>query len=470
MMPDEEPGDGGERLDVELNGDESLSDEEQEGYGSMSGDQNRYGSMNGDQDGYGSMNGDQDGYGSLKEERKEDVGLKGEQGGYESLNEERNENESIGEEQSEDESMKEEQSEDVSMKVFGEAGSMRVEERWNEVDEIGGLPLVVATRGGMAENVHRGHVAVVRADGKLVAAAGNADVWTFMRSTAKPIQAIAAILAGAVEKAGLDDAALALMSASHQGEAEHMAVLERMLVQTGVAEEELIFHETLPSGMKGRHEWQQGGGQPRKLYHVCAGKHIGMLALSKQRGWPLDSYWQPDHPLQREVLRIVSIFAGLPPEAIRLAIDGCGLPVFAMPLWRIALAYARLAAQPEAWADTAVRAAAARIAAAMNSHPALVEGSGRLATTMLGDGNVVAKSGAQGIFVFALRQEQLAVAIKMDDGTESAWPQAACAVLEQLRIGGELAERIRSGFPPSIINDAGQTVGRREPCLRLRLL
>ncbi|WP_236343701.1 asparaginase [Paenibacillus plantiphilus] len=352
----------------------------------------------------------------------------------------------------------------------GDQVEMRNNRLWASVESVSGAALVYTTRGDLVENVHRGHVAVVRADGELAAEAGDANVWTYMRSAAKPIQAMVALMSGAVDALGLDDEALALMCASHQGGTAHIKVLERMLAQTGVMEDELSFHRTLPSGLVERETFLRSGGERRKLYHVCAGKHIAMLAVSKHQGWSPASYTEPDHPLQQKVLHSLSLFAGLPPEELRLAVDGCGLPVAALPLWRLALAYARLSVQPEAWADAALRAAAARIAAAMNRHPALVEGSGRLATAMLGDSNVVAKSGAQGIFVFALRQEQLAVAIKLDDGGESAWPQAACAVLEQLRVGGDLADRIRSQFPPTIVNDVGETVGSRVPCLRLRLL
>ncbi|WP_274649417.1 asparaginase [Paenibacillus humicola] len=340
----------------------------------------------------------------------------------------------------------------------------------NEADESGrvlGVPLVRTTRGGRTENVHAGHAAVVSADGELLRFAGDAGVWTFMRSTAKPVQALPAVLGGVLEAYGLDEAALAMMCASHQGGPEHLAVLERMLWQTGVREEQLAFGPALPSGERARHELLRSGGGPRKLYHVCAGKHIGMLALCRLRGWPLETYTRPDHPLQRELLRLVADIAGMPPEAVGLAVDGCGLPVFALPLRRLALVYARLSARPAEWADDAVRASAERIAAAMNRHPALVEGPGRLASVMLGDGNIVAKSGAQGVFVFALRRERLAVALKLADGGETAWPEAVCAALGQLGCGGELVRRIREQFPPSIRNDAGQTVGRTEPVFRL---
>lgn len=357
-----------------------------------------------------------------------------------------------------------------------------------------GVPLVLTTRGDLVENVHSGHAAVVTEDGRLVAHAGDANILNFLRSTAKPIQALPSVMGGIIEAYGLGDEAIALMCASHQGTPAHIAVLERMLEQTGVLEQQLVFAPALPANAEARDARLASGGSPRKLYHVCAGKHIGMLALCKLRGWPMETYTQPEHPLQQELLRIVAAIADVQPEAVETAIDGCGLPVFALPLWRLALIYARFAAwggegaaaaQPAASGEAAtgsaaatpasaegfaaIGAAARRIAAAMASHPALVEGPDRLASVMLGcgDGNVVAKSGAQGVFVFALLREQLAVAIKLADGGESAWPVAVCAVIEQLQLGEELARCIRSQISPELRNDAGQLVGIREACVTL---
>ncbi|WP_177245905.1 asparaginase [Paenibacillus sp. BC26] len=389
-----------------------------------------------------------------------------------------------------------------------------------------GVPLVQTTRGEWVENVHSGHAAVVTWDGELIAQVGDASIWTFMRSTAKPIQALPSVLGGVVDTYGLKDEAIALMCASHQGTPAHIAVLEQMLEQTGVREEQLVFGPMLPASQEARDELLRQGGKPRKLYHVCAGKHIGMLALCKLRGWPLETYTQPEHPLQQELLRTVAMIAELAPEEIGSAIDGCGLPVFAMPMWRLALVYARFAAwgseaaaplsgesgaaaagvvgvsagiatagggdvggaevkvaeaglagTREAGFESgagapvleAIAAAAKRISAAMISHPTLVEGPDRLASVMLGDGNVVAKSGAQGVFVFGLRQERLAVVIKLADGGESPWPEAVCAILEQLNLGKALITRIRSQISPEIRNDAGQLVGHRESCLTLTL-
>ncbi|WP_165822569.1 asparaginase [Paenibacillus montanisoli] len=365
-------------------------------------------------------------------------------------------------------------------------------------EKVLGVPLVRTTRGNWVENVHSGHAAVVSSEGELIAHVGDASIWTYMRSTAKPIQALPSVLGGIVESYGLDDAAIALMCASHQGTEAHIAVLEEMLKRTGVKEEQLVFGESLPASQNARDELLRRGGKPRKLYHVCAGKHIGMLALCKLRGWPLETYAQPEHPLQQELLRTVAAIAGLAPQEIGSAIDGCGLPVFAMPMWRLALVYARFAAwggeatgaaaQPSAggasvpgagadasasleaapMADSeAIAASAKRIAAAMINHPALVEGPDRLASIMLGDDNVVAKSGAQGVFAFALRKERVAVVIKLADGGESPWPEAVCAILEQLQLGEELIARISRSISAEIRNDAGQLVGHRESCLTL---
>ncbi|AZN40018.1 asparaginase [Paenibacillus albus] len=366
-------------------------------------------------------------------------------------------------------------------------------DKYPAANEVLGVPLVLTTRGDFVENVHSGHAAVVTADGRLVAHAGDANVRNFLRSTAKPIQALPSVMGGVIETYELGDDAIALMCASHQGTPAHIAVLEQMLAQTGVLEEQLVFAAALPANAKARDAVLASGGSPRKLYHVCAGKHIGMLALCKLRGWPMETYTQPEHPLQQELLRIVAAIADVQPAAVETAIDGCGLPVFALPLWRLALIYARFAAwgsdeaaaaQPAASGEAAsgsaaevglaaIGAAAKRIAAAMASHPALVEGPDRLASVMLdcGDGNVVAKSGAQGVFVFALRRERLAVAIKLADGGESAWPEAVCAMLEQLQLegGAELTRCIRSHISPELRNDAGQLVGCREACVTLEL-
>jgi L-asparaginase II len=323
--------------------------------------------------------------------------------------------------------------------------------------------LVVTTRGGLPENVHRGRICVVQADsGEIVASIGDAAALTYLRSAAKPLQAMAPLLDGVAEAFGWEDRHLAMMAASQRGNADQMAALQEMLDRCGVPEEALVFAASQPGSAQAREAWAAAGGQKRKLYHTCAGKHLGMLAWCKLQGWPLEGYAEPEHPAQREIARRVREWTGAGEAEFALGRDGCGLPVAAVPMRRIALAYARLAC-PDAAPDAGPAQAVSRVTAAMNRHPALVEGPGRLASLLLADPNVVAKSGAQGLFAIGLRRERLGIIIHVSDGSESAWPYVAAKLLERLGgISAETQTALRARFPVDCRNDAGDVAGRWE--------
>jgi len=327
-------------------------------------------------------------------------------------------------------------------------------------------PLVWVTRGRLTENVHRGRICAVSADdGRLLAAVGDPDAPAFLRSTAKPVQALGALLAGAGEAFALDDRHVALMCASHRGTAAQMEALEELLRRTGLAEDLLAMRPDAPLDEEAKAAWIRAGGQKRRLYHQCAGKHLGMLAWCKLRNWPLDGYIRPGHPAQQETLARMAAWAGVPPADVASAVDGCGLPTFAVPLRGIARMYGRLAfpdAAPEGESEAARRAAAA-----MQRHPELVEGPGRLATLLLADPNIVAKSGAQGVFALGLKRQRVGAAIVVSDGAESALPAAVRAVL--MRFGAwtpELEERFARWYPDGLVSATGEPAGRRVPAFR----
>ncbi len=326
-------------------------------------------------------------------------------------------------------------------------------------------PLVYTTRGDLVENVHRGRICVVSADdGRVLAAVGDPEGPAYLRSTAKPFQALGPLLSGAAEAFGLDDRHLALMCASHRGSAEQMAVLEELVRRTGLTEELLAMRPASPLEPEAREAWLRAGGQKRRLYHMCAGKHLGVLAWCKRRGWPLEGYTRPDHPAQRETVARLAAWADLTPDDIRLGVDGCGLPVGAMPLRNMALLYGRLACPDAAAGAASGEADAVRAAAAaMNRHPALVEGEGRLASLLLTDPGIVAKSGAQGVFAIGLRRQRVGVAIVVTDGAETAWPAVVRAVLERLgALSPELAARLDAQFFRDIRSETGEVAGRME--------
>ncbi len=232
---------------------------------------------------------------------------------------------------------------------------------------------------------------------------------------------------------------------------------------TGLDEELLAIQPTLPVGRQARDEYVASGGKPRKLFHTCAGKHLGVLAWSKMKGWPLEGYIRPDHPAQQEILRQIKLWAEAEGEQVTIGKDGCGFPVAAMPLWRLGLVYGRLAS-PESVKDGKAALAAIKVTRAMNLYPQLVEGRRRLASLMLEDPNVVAKSGAHGVFAFGLKKEQLGVSIAVTDGTEMAWPHIVKAVLA--RVGGiseETRLKLEATFPTEFLNDAKEIAGRWDP-------
>jgi len=326
------------------------------------------------------------------------------------------------------------------------------------------VPLLIMNRGGKPENVHRGRIAVVSAeDGKLLHACGDADESVYVRSTAKPIQAIASLLDRAAEAYGFEPRHLALLAASHRGSQQQVEALEEILALTGLDEDLLAIQPTLPVGRRARDQYVASGGQPRKLFHTCAGKHLGVLAWSKLKGWPLEGYIRPDHPAQQEIIRRIKLWAEAAGEQETIGKDGCGFPVAALPVHSLALAYGRLAS-PELAGDEDAAEAAGRMAAAMNAYPELVEGRYRLASLLLEDQNIVAKSGAHGVFALGLRRERIGVALAVTDGTEVAWPYIVKAVLK--RVGGasdDTLQKLDRMFPDEFLNDAKEVAGRWEP-------
>lgn len=328
--------------------------------------------------------------------------------------------------------------------------------------------LVEEYRGGTLENVHHGHVCVIDENEKVVLRAGDPDWVAYMRSAAKPFQALPAFARGVGEAFGLTDRELALMTASHRAEEAHVEALESMLAKIGAEERCLVCAETYPLSMQARDALLLDGKPKRRLYHNCSGKHLGLLALCKLMKYDAAGYERPDHPAQQDVLRAVSSFSGVPEADVRLGTDGCGLPVFALPLRNIAAMFLKLAC-PDVLADEAMRRAAAEIGRVMNAEPDMVSAPWFICSNLLKDPNIVAKGGAKGVYGFALRKERLAVALKVLDGSEDEWPIVIASILEQLGYDNpETIERMYRLTPKEIRNDGGIVVGENRAVFRLQ--
>ncbi|CAH0119196.1 asparaginase [Paenibacillus sp. CECT 9249] len=327
--------------------------------------------------------------------------------------------------------------------------------------------LVEEYRGPIVECVHRGHICGVGLDGALRYQLGDADYVAYLRSAGKPFQAIPAIKRGIVEAFEWDERAIALMTSSHRGEPFHVETLEGMASKAGLDEERLVCLPAYPLHSGARERLIRDQGAKRRLYHNCAGKHFGALALCKLLQYPIDNYCDPGHPVQQEILRTLSDMADCPVERMGAGTDGCGFPVYAMPLKHLAYAYLKLAC-PETIADAETREAVVRITKAMHAYPELVGGTGRIDSTLLEDPNIIAKGGFKGIFGFSLRNERLGFAFKVLDGSDEEAARIAVSILEQIQYANKSTiERIYERFPPEIRNDAGDAVGISKAAFRL---
>lgn len=319
--------------------------------------------------------------------------------------------------------------------------------------------LVEEFRGRLAECEYVGHAAIVDASGSIVRELGNPHHLAYMRSAAKPFQALPFFVRGLHRELRLTPEEQAILTASHRAQPFHVAALEALMAKVGVDERQLVCSATYPLHGPSRVDLQKREAPARRLYHNCSGKHLGMLAVCRAAGYPEHGYEDPAHPLQREIVGILSELSGYDAAAVVIGIDGCGLPVFGLPIYHMAQAFLRLAC-PEMIADTRLAAAVADLTAAMHERPLWVSGSELICPALLEDANIVAKGGAKGIYCFALKQQQIGIAFKVMDGSEDKWPFIVASMLRQLGYENEeTIERLLRLCPVHIVNGAGTVVG-----------
>lgn len=316
---------------------------------------------------------------------------------------------------------------------------------------------VVVTRGDSIESRHRVHAAVVSADGVLLEGARDPELTVWWRSCAKPFQIMPLLRSGGFDALGWGVEELALACASHGGEPEHVAIASRMLERLGLEEGDLACGPHEPLAARGVRLAREAGGRLTRLHNNCSGKHAGMLARALQLGGPTGGYEQPGHTVQRDCLRAVAEWSGLPAESIGVSADGCGVSVFALPLANMAFAYARLV-RAAAEGDGASR----RVVSAMTSHPFLVGGTDRFDTVLMEScgGNVVCKIGAEGVHTFAIVDRGIGFALKVEDGSPRAQYPAVLAWLAAYGVlPTPLPDALREFAHRAVRNTRGEVVG-----------
>ena len=312
-------------------------------------------------------------------------------------------------------------------------------------------------RGDVVESRHRVHIAVVDGQGRLRAHAGDPQLVAFARSAIKPLQTVPLIEDGAADSFGFNDMEIALCCASHNGEARHVASVSAMLKKVGAAEEALACGAHVPMGKQAARDLADHQQQPTRLHNNCSGKHTGMLALARSHGWPLAGYHLGDHPVQQRMQRELARWTELAADDLETAVDGCGVITFALPLDRLARAFARFAA-----AARRGDAAPARIVQAMVRNPEYVAGTDRLCTELMrvARGRIFAKVGAEGVYCAGVPGAELGIALKVEDGATRAAEPALIATLKALAIlsDEEVAELERFA-EPDITNTRDERVG-----------
>jgi L-asparaginase II len=317
--------------------------------------------------------------------------------------------------------------------------------------------VVEVTRGGIAESRHIVHVAVAHAKRGLIAGCGDPRYVSFVRSAIKMFQALPLAEDGVVARFGLTSEEVALCTASHNGEPFHVAGAHSILAKAGATERLLACGPHPPMYAPAADALERSGLAPGRIHNNCSGKHAGMLALARHHGWALEGYHLANHPVQERVLSTLCAWSDLDPAAVALGVDGCGLPTFALPLDRMALACARLAAAAERGDSPA-----AAIVHAMTTHPEFVAGTGRLCTELMraAGGRIFAKVGAEGYYCAGVPAQALGIALKVEDGARRASEPALLAVLHALTVLSASELKALGEFAcPAVTNTRGERVG-----------
>ncbi|NSW51524.1 MAG: asparaginase [Anaerolineae bacterium] len=330
-------------------------------------------------------------------------------------------------------------------------------------------PMIEITRGALVESIHFGAMAVVDANGRLVASVGDVNEVLYLRSSSKPFQTMPLVEMGGLEAYGLTQKELAITCASHQGTDDHVDTLVGMHKKIGITLEHLQCGIHPPADRETYDAMILRGEMPNAYRHNCSGKHTGILAQAKMQGHTLDDYMKPEHPTQQRIIRTFAEMVGMEPQDVVLGIDGCSVPVFGVPLWKAAFGYARLcdpANLPEPR-----KGACKIITAAMMAHPEMVSGPHHsLDTTLMQalPGKVVSKGGADGYQaigvlpgVISPESPGLGITMKFTDGDAESRARGAASVkvLHDLGVFETIPEILQEFAERAIQNVRGFDVG-----------
>jgi L-asparaginase II len=300
-------------------------------------------------------------------------------------------------------------------------------------------PLIEVTRGHLVESIHSGFIAVVDANGDLIAGTGEIKTRTYLRSAAKPFLCVSVVSSGAADHFKFTPPELAVICGSHSGEAIHLEAVSAILEKIGLTEAALQCGIHPPFDEATAKELAEEKRAPRPLHNNCSGHHAGLLAYFRFCDYSIEEYLDFSDPINMQILKDVADFAEMPASEIVTAIDGCSAQTFGLGIEAMARSYAKLVARGGSELHSATVAAAERVVQAMIEHPEMVGGTkGRLDTDLMrvARGQIVSKGGAEGLQLLAVRPcarypNGLGIAVKIEDGDNLR--ARAPVVIETLR-------------------------------------
>ncbi|MDC0948091.1 asparaginase [Gammaproteobacteria bacterium] len=332
---------------------------------------------------------------------------------------------------------------------------------------FGDNPIVAEIRrGDLVECVHRGAWAVMDCNGHLLDAGGDVEQPTYARSSAKPLQAIPLIESGAADALALDQRHIALACGSHNGEPEHVALVDDWLTRLAADQSILACASHQPLSMRAALTLAGLQQKADQRHNNCSGKHLGFLSAAHHLGEPLCGYIDLQHPVQQRWIRLLGEMGETSLDSMALGIDGCGIPVVGAPLRAVALAMARIA--NPAREPAARQAACRRIVAAMMAEPVLVAGHKRFCSQamQLGKGAFAVKTGAEGYFSAMIPSRGIGIALKIDDGASRAAELLVGALLlRHAELDAPRHQALSALINPPLKNARGLSVGAMRPTL-----
>lgn len=346
-------------------------------------------------------------------------------------------------------------------------------------------PILELIRGRVVESTHYGSIAVVDSTGKLLHSYGDSDMVTFLRSSAKPFQALPFVEHGGAEHFDFMESELSISCSSHETAQMHLDTVKAMQAKIGIQESDLQCGAHLPGDAVKLRMVIQQDIKPTANFNNCSGKHTAMLAYAKMRGLPLENYLEINHPIQQDILSTFSEMCGIEKDKIELGVDGCSAPNFAVPLFNSALGMARLC-DPRALSESRA-IACKKITSAMTTHPEMISNYGEFDCELMkvGAGKIVTKRGAEGFQIIGLMpgvygENGVGIAFKVTDGDSSRMnddlesstrvrPAITLEILRQLKVLNQTQLQTLEKFGPikQLKNHRGILTGESHPVFQL---